>query len=50
MPDHQKVIRRNRELKNEVEGLEYFIIVLCIIIFALIGYILNLKMPDILRN
>lgn len=50
MLDYQKVIRRNRELKNEVEGLEYFIIVLCIIIFALIGYILNLKMPDILRN
>ena len=50
MPDYQKVIRRNRELKNEVEGLEYFIIVLFIIIFALIGYILNLKMPDILRK
>lgn len=48
MPDHQKVIRRNKELKNEVEGLEYFIIVLCIIIFILFGYILSLKMPDIL--
>lgn len=48
MPDHQKVIRRNKELKNEVEGLEYFIIVLCIIIFILFGYILSLKMPNIL--
>lgn len=48
MPDHQKVICRNKELKNEVEGLEYFIIVLCIIIFILFGYILSLKMPDIL--